>query len=139
MAAIDLAIAAYCVVGAGLMAQGLRYLLAVRYMHYHAEVVKMRWSDLGGAEQRLMLGLLRGFGAGMFCVGIAVIFIAIEPLRRGALFVQWFLGFFSIVYTALLVHVTRFALLRGAAPILVTTTMCAMCLGAAALSIAALR
>ena len=102
---IDFAVVAYCVVGAGLMAQGIRYLVASQFMHYHADVVKERWAQLSPAEQRLVLGLLRGFGAGMFCLGLAMVFIAIEPLRRGAMLVHWFMAFISITYTAMLVRV----------------------------------
>jgi hypothetical protein len=132
----DLAVFAYCIVGLGLMAQGTRYFVASQFMHYHADAMKERWSELQPSEQRLILGLLKGFGAGMFCLGVAVIFIAIEPLRRGAGYVHWFLAFISITYTAMLVHVTRFALLPGAAPIVVTMTMCGLCLAAAGVSIA---
>lgn len=136
-APMDYAIAAYGLVGFGLAAQGLRYLVASQFMHYHAEVIQVRWAELKAAEQRLFLGLLRGFGAGMFCLGIALVFIAAEPLRGGALFVRWFIAFISIMYTAMLVYVTRVALLPGAAPIAVTMTMCALCVAAAAVSIGA--
>jgi hypothetical protein len=82
-----------------------------------------------------VLGLLRGFGAGMFCLGLAMVFIAIEPLRRGAMLVHWFMAFISITYTAMLVRVTSKALLPGAAPILVTIVMCTLCVFASAASI----
>ena len=137
----DFAVGAYSVVGVGLMAQGLRHLIAGQFMHYHADVIKERWSQLQPAEQRLMLGLLKGFGAGMFCLGVAVVFIALVPLRSdlahgGLSPAPFFLAFVSIMYTAMLAHVTRFALLPGAAPIVVTITMCALCVAAAAASFA---
>ncbi len=135
MSPIDFAVVAYCVVGVGLMAQGIRYLVASQFMDYHAEVVNERWNQLSAAEQRLLLGLLRGFGAGMFCLGLAMVFIAIEPLRRGAMLVHWFMAFISITYTGMLVRVTSRALLPGAAPILVTIVMCALCVFASAASI----
>ncbi len=134
---LDFATVAYGVVGAGLIAQGLRYLVAGQFMHYHADVMKERWSELQPAEQRLILGLLKGFGAGMFGLGVAVVFIAVEPLRREGTRAHWFLAFISIMYTAMLAHITRFALLPGAAPIVVTIGMCALCVAAAAASIAA--
>jgi hypothetical protein len=127
----DFAVAAYALVGAGLAAQGLRYLVASQFMHYHADVVEEHWSQLKPAEQRLMLGLLKGFGAGMFCLGLSMCFVALGPLRDGAYMAHWFLAFLAIGYTALLVHVTRSALLPHAAPIAVTSIMCALSIAAA--------
>jgi len=138
----DFVVATYCLVGLGLMAQGLRYLIAGQFMHYHADVIKERWSQLGPPEQRLLLGLLKGFGAGMFCLGVAFGFVALVPLRASLALgaptaAPYFLALVSIMYTAMLVHVTRFALLPGAAPIAVTITMCVLCVAAAAASAAA--
>lgn len=132
---LGFAVVAYFIVGAGLVAQGVRYLVAGQFMHYHADVIKEAWTQLGASEQRLLLGLLRGFGAGMFCLGLAIVFIAIEPLPRGAMLVHWFLAFISITYTAMLYRVTSVALLPGAAPITVTTVMCALSVTASAASI----
>jgi hypothetical protein len=127
----DFAVTAYCIVGVGLAAQGLRYLVASQFMHYHADVIQERWGQLEPNEQRLMLGLLKGFGAGMLCLGLSLVFVALGPLRDGAYMAHWFLPIFAISYTALLVHITRFALLPHAAPIVVTTAMCALSIAAA--------
>jgi hypothetical protein len=121
----------YCLVGAGLAAQGARYLIASQFMHYHQEVVQERWSQLQPGERRLMLGLLKGFGAGMFCLGLGIIFIAVGPVRDNAYRAHWFIALLSVAYTGILVHVTRFALLPKAAPIAVTTTMLVMAVTAA--------
>ena len=123
--------AAYCVVGAGLAAQGLRYLLASQYMHYHAEVVHEGWGQLQRNEQRLILGLLKGFGAGMLCLGLACVVVALGPLLDHAYAAHWILALITVTYTALLVHITRFALLPGAAPIAVTTGMLVLAVAAA--------
>jgi len=136
MTLLDFAVVGYALVGLGLMAQGLRYLLAGQFEHYHAEVIKERWSQLPHAEQRLLLGLLKGFGAGMFCVGVAMVFVATEPFRRGAFLAQWFLAVMSITYTSMLVKITQTALLPGAAPILVTKTMVVICVLATVASFA---
>lgn len=128
------AVAAYCIVGAGLAAQGLRYLVASQFMHYHADVIQERWSQLKPTEQRLMLGLLKGFGAGMLCLGLTIIFVALGPLRDGVYMAHWFVAFLAIGYTALLVHITRFALLPHAAPIAVTTIMSALSIAGAVAS-----
>ena len=127
----DFAVAAYSIVGVGLAAQGLRYLVASQYMHYHADVVQERWSELKPTEQRLMLGLLKGFGAGMFGLGLTLAFVALGPLRDGVYMAHWFLAVSAIGYTGLLVHITRFALLPHAAPIVVTTIMCGLSIAAA--------
>jgi hypothetical protein len=117
---MDFAVVAYVIVGIGLIAQGIRYLIAGQVMHYHADVIKGRWSDLEPSERRLMLG---------------VVFSAAVPLRSGLYMAHWFLAMISIVYTGLLVHVTRGALLPGAAPIHVTATMFALCVTGAVASI----
>jgi hypothetical protein len=127
----DFIVTAYCIVGLGLTAQGLRYLVASQYMHYHADVIQEQWTQLKPNEQRLVLGLLKGFGAGMFCLGLTLVFAALGPFRDGAYMAHWFLAVNAIGYTALLVHITRFALLPGAAPIAVTTTMCGLSIAAA--------
>jgi hypothetical protein len=125
------AVAAYGLVGLGLIAQGFRYLVASRYMHYHADVVHEGWGQLKKSEQRLILGLLRGFGAGMFCVGFTTVFVSVGPFRDGAYLASWFLAILSIAYTVMLVRVTRFALLPKAAPIMVTSIMLGLSVAAA--------
>ena len=127
----DFSVTAYCLVGLGLAAQGLRYLVASQFMHYHADVIQEQWSQLKPTEQRLMLGLLKGFGAGMLCLGLTLAFVALGPFRDDAYMAHLFLAVSSISYTALLVHITRFALLPSAAPIAVTTTMCGLSIAAA--------
>src|SRR5438067_2413623 len=95
-------VTAYCLVGGGLAAQGLRYLLASSYMHYHQDVIRERWSQLQPGEQRLMLGLLKGFGAGMFCVGLGIVFLALGPVRDNAYRAHWFIAVLTVLYTAIL-------------------------------------
>lgn len=136
MTLIDFIVGAYTIVGIGLMAQGTRYLVAGQFMHYHEDVIKERWGQLSAPERRLMLGLLKGFGAGMFCTGIFLTFSAIVPVRLGLFLARWFVAFLSVLYTLLLVHVTRQALLPGAAPIAVTIGMLVLCVLAALASIA---
>ena len=120
----------YSLIGLGLAAQGLRYLIASQFMHYHQDVIRERWGDLQPGERRLMLGLLKGFGAGMFCLGLAIVFVALGPVRDHVYRAHWFIAVLTIAYTGLLVHITRFALLPKAAPIEVTMTMLAMSLAA---------
>lgn len=121
----------YCLVGAGLAAQGLRYLIASQFMHYHQDVIRERWGQLQTGEQRLMLGLLKGFGAGMFCLGLGIVYVALGPVRDNVYRAHWFIAVMSVAYTGMLVHITRFALLPKAAPIAVTTAMLGLSIAAA--------
>jgi hypothetical protein len=120
----------YSLIGLGLAAQGLRYLIASQFMHYHQDVIRERWGDLQPGERRLMLGLLKGFGAGMFCLGLTIVFVALGPVRDHVYRAHLFIAVLTVAYTSLLVHITRFALLPKAAPIEVTMTMLAMSLAA---------
>ena len=52
------------------MLQGARYLSADVLMDYHLAVLGVHWESLDDNYQVLLLGLLRGFGAGSFCVGL---------------------------------------------------------------------
>jgi len=127
----DVVVGLYCLVGAGLAAQGVRYLIASQFMHYHQDVIREGWVQLQEGEQRLMLGLLKGFGAGLFCVGFIIIFGALGPVRDDAYRAHWLLAALTIGYTGLLMHITRVALLPKAAPIAVTTTMLGLSIAAA--------
>ncbi len=50
----------YCLVGLGLVFQGVRYIGATEIMPYHLAVIESPWEDLGSSYQTLLLGLLRG-------------------------------------------------------------------------------
>lgn len=131
----DFVVGTYCLVGAGLAAQGVRYLIASQFMHYHQDVIREGWGQLQAGEQRLMLGLLKGFGAGMFCVGVIIIFGALGPVRDNAYKAHLLLAALTIGYSGLLMHITRMALLPKAAPIAVTTTMLGLSIAAALASL----
>ena len=74
----------YCFVGLGLLVQGVRYLDATELMPYHSAVLETPWQGLSASHQTLFLGLLKGFGAGSFCVGLAIILLALVPFRAGS-------------------------------------------------------
>ena len=126
-----LAVALYCLVGLGLLIQGVRYLVAAELMPYHLAVLELPWGGLDPTHQTLFLGLLKGFGAGSFGVGLAILLLALVPLRAGSRWARWATPAVAGSYTGLLVYVTQFALLPGAAPIVVTTTLSAMVIVAA--------
>ena len=117
---VRLPVAIYTLVGLGLLVQGVRYLGSAELMAYHSAVIQTPWENLGADYQQLFLGLLKGFGAGSFGVGLAVILMALIPLRGGSRWAGWATPAVAATYTAGLVYVTNFALLPGATPIAVS-------------------
>lgn len=128
-----IAIVVYAIVGVALMFKGVEYLIASEVASYHQEVIRIPWDSLDEAEQTLLLGLLKGFGAGSFCVGLGVL-VALVPLRRGVASARWGLAVMALAYTGVLMYVTRFALNPGAAPITVTEVLFALSVVAAVVS-----
>ena len=57
---VRIAIGLYCLVGAGFLGQGLRYLVSDALMDYHMAVIGIPWDAIGHSYQALLLGLLRG-------------------------------------------------------------------------------
>ena len=98
------------------MVQGVRYISASQLMPYHTAVIDVPWDSLGTDYQILFLGLLKGFGAGSFCVGLAITILALIGFRTGSAWTHWVTPVIAATYTAALVYVTSFALLPGAAP-----------------------
>ena len=126
-------------VGAVLLALGLRYLLASQLMPYHLEVVGTGWGEVPPAEQTLYLGLLRGFGAGAACTGLAIVWLALHALRSQAGWAFRGLAGLSLGYTLLLLGVTRGALLPGARPIAISAVLVGMAAAASLLSLRGAR
>ena len=118
-----LPVALYSIVGLGFLVQGVRYIGAAELMPYHLAVIETPWESLGANYQTLFLGLLKGFGAGSFGVGLAIILMALFPFRTGSIWARWATPVVAALYTGALVYVTSFALLPGATPIAVTVTL----------------
>ena len=118
-----LPVALYSIVGLGFLVQGVRYISPAELMPYHLAVIETPWVSLGESYQTLFLGLLKGFGAGSFGVGLAIILMALFPLRAGSSWARWATPVVAALYTGALVYVTSFALLPGATPIAVTATL----------------
>ena len=129
----------YGVVGLGFLFQGVRYLAAPELMPYHLAVIEENWENLDAAQQTLFLGLLKGFGAGSFCVGLTVILLAFLLLKNRTSWFLWMTPVIGAGYSALMVYVTSFALLPGANPIAVTATLLALVLIAAICSFSGSR
>ncbi len=133
--ATSLPMTLYCFVGLGLMIQGIRYVGSSELMPYHSAVIDTRWEALSESYQTLLLGLLKGFGAGSFCVGLAIIVLSLIPFRMGIQWARWATPVVAATYTASLVYVTSFALLPGATPIIITAVLFSLVVIAAACSI----
>lgn len=120
---VRLPIILYSLVGVALLAQGIRYISAKTFMPYHSAVIAAPWDSLNQSHQALILGLLKGFGAGSLCVGLAIMIMTFIPFRAGRKWSRWAIPAVAATYTAALVYVTTFALLPGARPIAVTVAM----------------
>ena len=132
---VRLPVVIYVLVGLGLLVQGVRYLGAAELMPYHLAVIQTSWENLSADYQRLSLGLLKGFGAGSFGVGLAIILMAAIPLRGGKGWAVWATPAVAATYTAGLVYVTNFALLPSATPIAVSYLLLGLVAGAAVSSL----
>ena len=125
----------YLLVGAGCVLQGVRYLRASQLMPYHVDALGQPWAELDTRVQVVLVGLLKGFGAGSLCVGLALVLLVLFPLRAGKRWALWSTAGISTLYAAALVHVTSFALLPGAVPITVSWTVLVMSAAAALVSL----
>jgi hypothetical protein len=113
------------------MVQGVRYISASQLMPYHSAVIAVPWDSLGTDYQTLFLGLLKGFGAGSFCVGLVITVLTLIGFRTGRDWTRWVTPVIAATYTAALVYVTSFALLPGATPITVTAILLVLVIVAA--------
>ena len=115
----------YCFLGLGFVVQGIRYLGGTELMPYHMEVIQVSWGELAADHQRLFLGLLKGFGAGALSTGVAVVLLALFPLRLRHPWAYLVTPLVSVTYIGAIAYVTKFALLPGAVPV----TVCKLFLG----------
>ena len=92
-------------------------------MPYHLAVIEDNWQNINSAQQTLFLGLLKGFGAGSFCVGLTMILLAFLLLKSRSSWSVWVTPGIGVVYSGLMVYVTNFALLPRAIPITVTVSL----------------
>ena len=117
------AVVLYCLIGLGLMVQGVRYLVVTEFRPYHEAVVGTPWPQVTAAYQRLILGLLKGFGAGALCAGLTLFLVAIVPLRLDHEWARSVAAVLTLTYTAGLIYATRFALVPGSRPIAISITL----------------
>jgi hypothetical protein len=120
----------YSFTGIGCLVQGIRYFFSDQIMPYHLAVLNTSWDQMNVAHQTLMLGLLKGFGAGSFAVGLGVLLLSLVPLRAGHAWARWATPVVALTYAALIFHVTRFGLLPDAVPVTVSTIVLGLVLAA---------
>jgi hypothetical protein len=64
------------------IAFGLRYMLATRFMEYHAAVAGSTWAELPAGVQAIVLGMYTIMGGGFITYGAALLWLLL-PLRDG--------------------------------------------------------
>ena len=104
---LRLSLILFLLVGLSLFALGLIYLTADHFMPYHEQAVQSRWSDLEPNTRWLLLGLLKGFGAGSLTAGLAVSGMAIASFRHSPARYRVLLPAVAIIYLALITYATH--------------------------------
>lgn len=74
--------------GVGLVAVGLRYLLADEFMPYHAQVAQTTWADLQPGVRTIIRGMLTIVGAGFIACGAAFLWI-LPAAKAGERWAPW--------------------------------------------------
>src|SRR5690606_10965637 len=74
--------------GVGLVAVGLRYLLADELMPYHAQVAQTTWADLQPGVRTIIRGMLTIIGAGFIACGAAFLWI-LPAAKAGERWAPW--------------------------------------------------
>lgn len=103
---LRLSLILFLLVGLSLGGLGLVYLTADQFMPYHELAIQSRWSDLDPNTRWLLLGLLKGFGAGSLVAGLAVTGMTIASFRQSPARYRVLLPTVAVVYLALLTYAT---------------------------------
>ena len=101
-----LSIALFGLLGLGLFVLGCIYLATNQFMPYHAQALQADWSDLAPNYRGLILGLIRGLGAGAFIAGGAILFMAGSSLKWKSQQFQLLLPLVAVGYSSLLCYAT---------------------------------
>jgi hypothetical protein len=92
--------------------EGLIYLFSTEFLPYHQESIGVALSDLSPNFQVLFLAFLKATGAGMVCVGIAMLIILFIPFRRGDSWARWAISAIGILYYLLATYISLMVLLK---------------------------
>ena len=96
----------FLALGTGYASTGLIYLSADQFMSYHADAIRTEWSALNADYQGLLLGLVKGLGAGALLTGFALAFMAVQSFRDSSQTYLVLLPATSIGYSSLLCYAT---------------------------------
>ncbi len=96
----------FFLLGFGLAGLGVVYLTRGEFMPYHAGAVQTDWSALDANFRGLLLGLLKGLGAGALTAGGAIVLMTIAAWRASSQPYLILLPFVAIGYTSLLLYAT---------------------------------
>ena len=131
-----IAVGVYCVIGALIMYGGFGYLTTSEFMPYHAQAIQADWSSLSSEQQGLILGLMKGRGAGALAIGGAIVLLAVTGLLRRTRFVIWLIPLLALVYLGLATYSTYFmhAHTHGGPPLLLGPILGALTIVGAMLS-----
>ena len=73
----------YMVLNTGILSFGVLYLLKLKIMPYHEEVIKMKWDELQPEFQYLLKAFLAGIGIPFIIIALLNYAILLIPFRRG--------------------------------------------------------
>ena len=92
------ALTLYIVTGIVSITMGAIYLFSAEFMPYHADALGRTWQELSASEQTLFEALLDVAGAGWIALGVAVIVLALIPMRRGELWARLLVPFLLVLF-----------------------------------------
>ncbi len=101
-----LALALFALLGVSLIVGGVLYLVTDRFMPYHAAALQTEWDALEPNLQGLILGLIKGLGAGSLVTGCATLYMVIGALRGKLRPYRRLLPIVATGYSALLCYAT---------------------------------
>ncbi len=94
------AISLYTITGIISITMGAIYLFSPEFMPYHSDALGRAWQDLQDSEQVLFGALLDVVGAGWIALGVAVIVLALIPMRRGERWARFLVPFLLVLFYA---------------------------------------
>ena len=75
-----IALSIFLLIGTITMLVGFTYSTSGEIMSYHAEAIQTQWSELEPNYKGLLLGMVKGMGAGSFTAGFVTIIMSIHGL-----------------------------------------------------------
>ena len=103
---LRVSLAIFLVAGIALLAVGVTYLSADEFMPYHSRAIDAEWHELGDNYQGLILGYLKGLGAGALVAGVSIVVMAAAGFRTTARRYRVLLPLVATSYSSLLCYAT---------------------------------